>query len=385
MLVSQEGEQGGEARNSNNVDVFRLIKPLFAPMQILLISLGRVLGRFSQAFNFRPSGRRVVESEKHLLRNGLFINTGGTVWHYWRERAPAHVRRSKGSGPLHPVMRLLHAIFPRMMWVGGKQSPYGFTIAIAAADGDCIFLNPAARKVARIFNGARLSRDQIELRKSWSRHVASPEFEVTEEGRVITETYVRGRHIRELPFQSQLKLVRHVFNEYRNLVEAEGVGSCESEIRVLRAACENGQIPASLSSHLVESDVLLGAGRWPLVPTGSDNSPDNVFVVGIETPPIFIDCMPMRWRPFFLHPIGLTVGWLVPELRKAFLAGELDAELVELFAAAQVSLNPTLSSRQTLMAISVALSQGSWSDQRISDVQWLTSAYGLDQPSSWFP
>jgi hypothetical protein len=353
--------------------------------------LARVLRRSFGVFNLRPSGRGVVSVEKNRLRNGLFINTGGSVWYYWRQKLPAHVRRSKGSGlfrlatGLNSIIPLLHAIFPRMMWVGSNQSRCGFPIAIASADGGCILLNPAARKVARIF-GAPLSADQIELRKRWSRHVASPEFEVTEKGRLLTETYVRGRHIHELPFASQLNLVRQVFHAYTNLVRAEGVGSCEAEIRLLRVACANGQIPTSISRHLSRSELLLAAGGWPLVPTGSDNAADNAIVANKDTALIFTDCMPMRWRLFFSHPIGVTVGWFVPELRKAFLAGDLDSELVELFAAAGVTLNPTLSSRQTLIALSVALNFGPLnSDQRISDVQWLTSAYGLDQLSSWCP
>jgi len=337
----------------------------------------------------RPaSGRRVIAAASTRLRPGLYLNTGGTLWRHWRVTPPDHVRGAKGAAREGRRAKLLGVLFPKLLWVRRTPSSDGYPIAIAAAEGECVLLNPALGRVARIWSDTPLAAEHVEWRTRWAHHVPSPTFHVAEGGHVLVEEYVRGSRLQDAPFEMQLELARRVFRAYTTLVREEGSGTCRVEISLVRDACARGQLPAVLCHHLREPDLLDAASTWPLVPTGSDNAADNVVVVGDgdDAGPVFIDCMPIRRRLFFSHPVGITAGWLVPALRQAYFSGAFDSELAALFAGAGIVFPPAPTARQALLALSIALNFGPLdSDRRIAEVVWLTGAYGLERPDAWLP
>ena len=61
-------------------------------------------------------------------------------------------------------------------------------------------------------------------------------------------------------------------------------------------------------------------------------------------------------RPFFYTPLYIVLRSRdLPEVRHAFLAGDLDAEITELLASAGCPAHPTASARRSLLALTLLL------------------------------
>ena len=328
------------------------------------------LPRLARLLRHQVTGRDVVRLESAQLRPGLFVHCGGRIWRHWRSELPDALRPPtdrcsasliRGAAPRaqlsHVLRRLRTLLSPRLLFVPtGRRG--GFPIALAASDGDSLLIDPEQRMLVRRFGRGNLPADQPDLRRSWARHVPAPAFEILDGGRRIREEFVEGERFHQLDTARQIRVVREVFSCYTELVAEAGPSSPKIVERLLEPQLLS-HLPPLLSEHLREPtpsrDSLIAL---PSVPTVEDGHWGNLVIVGGHRP-VFIDCFPLRILPCFYTPVSLIArGWRrsnPSSVRPAFLEGAFDPELSELFGAAGLEYVPSQHSRQTLMALALAI------------------------------
>jgi hypothetical protein len=316
------------------------------------------------------AARALVRRERGRLRPGLYLACGrdGEVWRHWRQRVPAHLHRTKvdpgmrGRVPRAPLRRVRRGLVralqfmlaPGVAWLRDGRADRRFAIAVAARDGGCVLLAPTAGLVARRPPWGPLPRRQLELAARWSDHFTGPEVEMAPDGHWMLERYVEGDHLGSLPVDVQLEVVRRLFAAAARLAAAAGEGDAEPLYAPMLRSEVHPSLPEQLRDHL-------GAHRddlrtWPLVPTAADCHVRNLLVTPDRTP-VLVDTWPFELRPFFYDPVYLATHAppALPHLRYAFLDGAFDAELVALFGAVGLVLDPAPATRRSLAGMVLLL------------------------------
>ncbi len=314
--------------------------------------------------------RALVRHQRARLRPGLYVVCGrdGEVWRHWRQRMPAHLYltkvepRIRGAVGRHPLWRVRRGlvrtaqflIAPGVLWLRPGPGDGRFAIAVAARDGGCVLLAPAAGLVARRPPWGPLPRRQLALAARWAEHHTEPEVEVGDDGRWIVESYVEGDHLGSLPVEVQLDVVRRLFAAATRLAASASQGDAEALYAPMFHGTIRPELPEELRHHLETHRNEIR--RWPLVPTAADCHVRNLLVTP-DRRPVLIDTWPLELRPFFYDAVYLAthVPPALPRLRHAFLDGAFDAELVALFAAAGLELDPTPASRRALAGMVLLL------------------------------
>lgn len=302
--------------------------------------------------------------QEELLRPGLYLRSGETVWRRWSVALPEHLRLSKAqrdtsaTGP--PTSRALNFIGavvqrllpPVVFWVD-RQGAGTYPIAVATHDGGVVALHPEEGKVARTYGSRHLDAEYTALRTRFSRHLPTPSFEVSPDGRLLTEDFVRGQHFAGLGEADQLQVVRRVLRSYASLTEHEGEGDCHAAVTDAVRAVREGNPPAGVADLLSGFDLARRSAPWPLVPSATDASVKNLIITG-DGRPVAIDLGNLRLDPFFSYPLGVvtTARGVVLE---QFVAGGLDEELTALLGAAAPDFPLHGAGPEALLALRLAV------------------------------
>ncbi|MCH8475195.1 MAG: hypothetical protein LAT55_08200 [Opitutales bacterium] len=265
---------------------------------------------------FRKTGKDFVKKNQNLLEPGYYLNIGGTLWKRVGTSVPTIVNRSKGrKGRLTGLLSL---VTPRIIKVANcqqwrsssPQTESHFTSIVSAADDGCVLFDTGHKLIGRTYGFGKISAEQEALRRNWARFVASPSFSLEHDGRFLKEKMIDGVHIHECTLVDQHLVIRKVFSSYAVLVSDAGAGSSAAAVERIFDDHVFNYLNPILQKSLAKPGARDFLSEWPLVPSGSDNSPDNVVVTYEgEAAPCFIDCMPISVSPAFAHSVGVIAAW----------------------------------------------------------------------------
>jgi hypothetical protein len=346
----------------------------------------------------RDSGRNAVWDCRHFLIPGLYINTGGSLWkRFAGDGITPLVKRSKGGG--RGLSRLLGIASPRLFFVSHKfgvnkyQKNYRFDSIVAAADGGCVLFDYDRNIIGRTYGFGSISQEQKNLRETWAKFVPSPHFSLDEEHSLLVEEIIPGTHIYDLHNEQVDEIVQKVFSAYAELVlHAGSLNSAKAVEKIYDAVCFARLNPV-FRSCLKDETTKMFLKSWPLAPSGSDNSPDNVIVgsgrleggKGKTLTPYFIDCFPISVSSAFSHPIGVVAAWRTNKnlLHEKFLDGYFDESLALLMLNSKVSIPIDKHLRRSLLAASAIIGFANhdlYSGINLAEKgNWLFGAYGLEE------
>lgn len=313
--------------------------------------------RFALARRMRRETRALARTEEHLLRPGLYLRAGESVWRHWRAHLPLHLRQSKigkrAYTPRTAVAKAIQQIVPPLAFRVRQDLGGSFSIAVSADDGGLVLLAPEKGLVARTYGSGQGDGAYIDLRRRYEKYVATPRFEVTAGSRLIIEEFVHGQHFLELGPDARLSVVRHLFRRYALLSKHEGEGDSANRVRTALAAVSQGHPPAEIAACLATPLLEVWSRAWPLVPSATDANVKNLIVRPDQTP-VIIDLGNLRLDPVFYYPVGVVV--LAREhVLDRFLAGDLDQELHALFPENMAQHEFDQESRRSLLALRIAI------------------------------
>lgn len=303
--------------------------------------------------------------QEELLRPGLYLRSGETVWRRWSVTLPDHLRLSKAqretsatAGPRTSRARervgaAIQSILPPVAFWVTRQGTGTYPIAVAAHDDGVVVLHPDEGKVARVHASRPLDAEYTALRTRLSRHLSTPSFEVSPDGRLLTEEFVPGHHFAELGEADQLRVMRRILRSYASLTEHEGEGDCHAAVADAVRAVREGTPPAGVGDLLSGFDLTRRSAPWPLVPSATDASVKNLIITG-DGRPVAIDLGNLRLDPFFSYPLGV-VTMARGVVLEQFVAGGLDEELSVLLGPAAPDFPLHGAGREALLALRLAL------------------------------
>lgn len=314
-------------------------------------------GRLSRARGARRRTRELARTAEHLLRPGLYLRAGESVWRHWRAALPPHLRQSKlgarSGTPRALLAAAAHRLLPPLVLRVGRGRGGIFSIVVSADDGGLVLLAPAEGQVARTYGSRRVDDDYVDLRRRFETHVATPRFEVRDGGRLLVEEFVHGRHFLDLEPDHQLGVVRDLLRRYAVLGTHEGEGDSRVRVATTLAAVSRGSPPGEVAELLATPRIEAWSRAWPLVPSATDANVKNLIVRPDRTP-VLIDLGNIRLDPVFYYPVGVVVMARGHVLDR-FLAGDLDDELHALVPGGTVRGRLDDESRRSLLALRVAM------------------------------
>lgn len=291
-----------------------------------------------------------VRSQADLLAAGLYVPAGPTVWRRVGVRLPDHLRRTKSRDDRGRRRRVLDAargvLRPPVFRVRRSEAQrHEYPIAVATFDGGVVLLDPGRGKVARTH--AEAGGGDEELRRRLARHVATPEFSIEDDGRLLIEEFVDGDTVLDLPADEIEQVVRALVDGWTRLTAAEADGTWDDLVDTAVSLCSGLDLPPEVLAA-VERGVPDTARGWPLVPAATDATLRNVVLRRGE--PVLIDLGDVRLEPSFSYPLG-AIADAGPRVITTYLAGGLDDALAPLAAAVGTSWPPSPWSRLDLLAI----------------------------------
>lgn len=321
------------------------------------------LRRFARVRAARKRTRALVRQEEAFLRPGIYLRSGETVWRHWRVALPEHLRLSKvrretGAASNQParlrtgLATAFQSVLPPVAFRTSRHVSGTHPIAVAAHDGGLVLLDPEGGKVTRTHASRPVDSAYVDLRARFSRHLPTPDFEVSPTGRFLTEDFVLGAHFAELDDSEQIRAVKSIFSAYASLTAHEREGDCHAAVTSAVHAVAVGSPPAGYLELLGGKNLPEWARTWPLVPTATDASVKNLIITGEERP-VPIDLGNIRLDPFFYFPVGVVI-MARGSVLQAYLAGGLDEELAALMRAAGSDF-PVDPGREALLALRLAL------------------------------
>jgi hypothetical protein len=333
----------------------------------------RIAGLWSNAqesARVRRAGRAVVAAKAGRLRLGVFLSSddAGLVWRHWKQRTPDHLasqqttdrsRWISGRGITGAMQHILLRVVSWLLtpgWLLGRAGAEGFPLAVASADGGCVLLDPGRGLVARQVGWGPLPDVQYELHARFSRHVPTPQRSALSGDGWMEERFVAGMSLRSAPVATQIEAARVLFDAYTSLTRAAARDTAGPHLQWLASSELANRLPSEVRSDLAGLCELPPPKGWLLTPSAADVHPRNLILTH-QGGPVLIDYWPFELRPFFYDPVCFA-GRLPREmrsLRDAYLAGVLDEELVGLFEAAGVRLDPTVEARRALLAVALVL------------------------------
>lgn len=314
-----------------------------------------------------PPGWTAIRNHRRFLRSGLFIYAGGSIYRHWHEPLPGHIRESKqtdaddlakAEGWRLKAKRLIRKLLElaqfRAFWVG-NEGHFNFPIAISGSLGDCIFIDPVGRKVARHAPPDLLTPEQIDLRRRWATHIPSPAFEARQDEKLLIEQYIEGRLLCALNLETQKTVYRKILAYYSDLARSESKKLSSPIFDILFDKKSLALLDPYYLATFNKTSSLIDGTDWPVTPTYSDSHQGNL-VVSQDNEPIFIDCMPIIFKIFFYTPLYIICrSKRLFELRRCYFSGEFDVDIDTLFKAGGSEFHATADFRELLVAVTLVL------------------------------
>ncbi|MFD4994021.1 hypothetical protein ACFWH7_04790 [Cellulosimicrobium cellulans] len=327
--------------------------------------------RWDRVGSRRRAARAGALGHADLLARGVFVCTDDGVWHRLGTRLPRHFRRSRqhldpagapasGRRVRDALLRAARRLPPPWMFVSGSPSgPY--TVVTSTFEGGLLLLDPG-RSVARTL-GPDVARDRYTaLRRRFSEHVRCPSYRFVDD--LLVEEFVTGRHPLELTDHERVDLTRALVRDYARLVRHEGEDDPRRIVENAVALLDGVLLPTGFPPQADLAAFVARTPRWRTVPSGADPQVNNL-VVAPDGTPVPIDLGVMVLAPFFVFPVGMIASAHGAVLA-AYLAGDLDADLQDLFTGARAALDPVPGDRVLLLALWAAVT--CWYEARRLDV-----------------
>jgi hypothetical protein len=275
--------------------------------------------------------RQTLLEHKNLLEPGLWVFSAWELWVKAGRKLPDHITFSKGNtrGPLfyRPVKALLSPLYwVRVPKSGDTPGEYYAMVKGPRGKREPIFFSD--REVLRVLYRPR-DFEQQKLRELWDRHVTNSAVvrEKTTERILVEHLVPDGVTATIVPPTTQATAITKVFSQYRDLAKDSPFGVL-GEYRHDIAP----KIESSAQRNLVAaSRELVGENLFwslPVVPVGSDASPDNA-IISDDGVAYFVDTEPIYLRPSICHPLSLIPGWNSRRgpLVDSYLSGSFDWDL----------------------------------------------------------
>lgn len=295
-----------------------------------------------------------------LLARGVFVSTSDGVWHRFGTPLPGHLRRSRqhvdvvGAEPSrHPVRDALLQVARRLPppWLFVSHGPSGpYTVVTTTFEGGLLFLEPG-RSVARTIEAASATERYAVLRRRFAEHVRCPSYRVLDD--LLVEEFVAGRHPLELGEDERVALVRRLVLDYAHLARGEWEPDPR---RIVESAVDlvlRGPLPDGFPSPAELAAFVARTPEWGTVPSGADPQVNNL-VVAPDGTPVPIDLGVMVLAPFFVFPVGMIASAHGAVLA-AYLDGDLDAAVGDLFASGRAAFDATPRDRVLVLALWAAV------------------------------
>jgi hypothetical protein len=122
---------------------------------------------------------------------------------------------------------------------------------------------------------------------------------------VLMENSVVGEPLIDLGLKDQLTVVGRVFTSYIALAGERARGSAAEILAPIVEAAAWERLPQPLRSQLSNPKLIELARTWPLVPSMGDCQAGNLIVAAGQRP-VFVDCFPLAWMPYFYGPLYLA-------------------------------------------------------------------------------
>lgn len=318
----------------------------------MLLRMAKVVGRAGSSRPLWRQRRERVRAAGDDLRPGLYIacDERFRVWRHWRQRMPEHlvesrVREDAAEGTrVSDAVRLLRLVLHHILAVGlgtlRSRSEGRFSIAVISSDGAMILLAPETGHVKRFADRPIYTAEYASLRAAIARHIPCPAFSVDEAGTAVTEGFVHGAVYETMGGDDKEMTTRIMLRGFVDLVANQGVWNSLEVLVRARVAFAGRDLPANLRMDPWFARMCERSMRWPLVPSHGDLHPGNI-IIG-DSGPMLIDlagidephglCLSMR--PFWYDAITLIASPVVPDLFRAFLAGQFNDEFSALYAEA---------------------------------------------------
>lgn len=302
--------------------------------------------------------RGILRGQRHLMQPGLWVFSGWELWFRLGSTLPKHLLVSKGNrrGPL--LYRLVKMMLSPLYWFivwprGGEHSPYLAAVRGPNKSRETILFS--ASMVLRILKQAR-DPEQIELREVWDRYVSNSRVisELTNGPFFVEELIQEDTTATQADFDARTAALLNSAAQYSLMLTQESFG-------VLGDHREEILHRLSTMTHRVLIERAIEAvgeeNFWalPLLPMGSDASPDNALISSANVA-FFVDTEPIYLRPSITHPISLIAAWDDESgtLVNRFLDGEFDHVLESLVSGSSVELTLSQEHRMAWMVLAIA-------------------------------
>lgn len=319
-----------------------------------------VLARWDAVSARRRVTRAGALGHADLLARGVFVSTEDGVWHRLGTSVPRHLRRSRqhvdvpGAEPSrHPVRDVLLRVARRLPppWLFVSHRPSGpYSVVTTTFEGGLLFLEPG-RSVARTVEPGTGHERYAALRRRFAEHVRCPSYRFDHD--LLVEEFVVGRHPLELDDDERVALVRALVLDYARLASHEWEADPRRIVESAVALLGGVRLPAGFPSHAELSAFVARTPEWGTVPSGADPQVNNL-VAAPDGTPVPIDLGVMVLAPFFVFPVGMIASAHGAVLA-AYLHGDLDAAVQELFAAGRASFTTTSHDRVLVLALWAAV------------------------------
>lgn len=326
--------------------------------------------------------RELKSIAKPHLSAGLYVAYPPGLWvrNGDGRNLPSHLKRSKGRLSARPIWWLVNFLVSPFLsffiFSGSRERTLAVAKGSHAADDFVIFRSD---HVFRVSAHSR-TEEEIRLRRLWEQWIScSREIPEKSTSAGIAEEFIGlSTSASDAPPCSKRKAISLIADSYSNLSYHSSMGKLADYRKIIEPKLSESAY-GEVISHSLRMEALSAFWEQPLVPIGSDNSPDNCLIG--EKSFAFIDVEPVYVGFAAQHVLGVIASWdhgHDHQVLLDFLDGDLDEELRQL-------LNPKMSldraSRFGYVAIAVLLPRTT-SASRWNDFSWrdsLFEAYGLQK------
>ena len=284
----------------------------------------------------KKSRLRVVVKGNSGLRRGIYV-VRGRVARHWMSNLPAHIAVTKAGRAGRLGTRVAAAFVALLalpvVW-NGAGSRHGATVLICTRSGDTLLLNPALSSVERTSRDASFTAAYSDLRLSLSTYLPSPSFEVSPDGRCLTEEYIDGTPVASLPLLGRVYAVRAMIERFVEVASALGHDDASDDVQNALGRARALGIDSACGPLGESTGTLAAVASGALVPSHGDASTSNMVVRNDQVHLIDWDPSLLGTRPFWADPLRPLFVLSDPALARAFFLGEFDDALAHLWSVA---------------------------------------------------
>ena len=305
------------------------------------------------------------------LRSGVWVTENGQLWSHWRASNDLeHIGITKGGhgrNRLANKLKLLRMLPRVKMSIVDKRcsevpGPRRFSAdtVVLPSDGGLIFFDEERGGLVRYYGFGKITPHQEAQRRVWAEFVNAPDFGVSGDRRFIEEQMVNGKHICDLNYFDLIPVLNNIQTDYTALACHLKVKDPSVSIAIDLNEALGRDFLASVEDDFFISffDELLNIRNiisTIYVPTGSDNSPNNVVIT--ESSYQFIDTFPILQKAVFSHPLGVIAAWSVHnnDVLMGFINGRFDEFFVPLLEVSGLNMCLTKRRRFAILLLAIAL------------------------------